>query len=244
MRPNSEQMAKYYKDYSTPEFLNHRYQYEPDLKKTVEDYTEDYHNSVVLTRKNAMFELFNKFIDVSKIENLLDFGGRGDFIPDEFKDTNKFVYDISTVQPEPNVTSITDKNDLKNYRWDMIMCNHVLEHVSDPKSYIDELVSYLPVGGYLYIELPYEEYLNNEGYQCSVLNMLRRIYKRPRYLVEGLNSAKYANIVMHEHINFFRPQTMTQIFKNYEIEILENSICKIDNLIGQNAILRVLLRKK
>lgn len=41
-------------------------------------------------------------------------------------------------------------------KYDLMMCNHVLEHVNQPSRFLSEFVENLEDGGLLYIEVPFE----------------------------------------------------------------------------------------
>lgn len=59
--------------------------------------------------------------------------------------------------------------------WDLILCNQVLEHLSNPRYYFKELVSYMSEKILLYIEVPMERWVENKEF-----------------------------VFIHEHINYLR----------------------------------------
>ena len=194
-----------------------------------------------MDRAKILYNFLEKHINIEEIHNILDYGGNGSIIPKEFEKANKFSFDISGVNSTKDVTNISDIESLKNYEWDLIQCCHVLEHVSDPLSLIENMLSYIKKGKYLYIELPYEDYLRKK---LPFKAVLKRIIKTPQHLFKNIHSIRHNTLFMHEHINFFRPKTIHTIFKKKNVEIIENSIHKLENIAGQNAAMKILIRKK
>ena len=75
------------------------------------------------------------------------------------------------------------------------MCCHVFEHLSDISGYFKELVSLLAEDTLLYIEVPYEEYIEDAPF-C----------------------------VIHEHINFFREETFIKLAKLNNLRVLKTEL--------------------
>lgn len=90
---------------------------------------------------------------------------------------------------------LTDKRDLKLHQWDLILCNMVMEHLSDVQAYFKELVSYMDGSTLLYVEVPNE-----------------------RYMEDG------EAVWIHEHINFFREETFYCLARMNDLEVLKTSI--------------------
>lgn len=83
-------------------------------------------------------------------------GHRGQFIPDGFG--NKYVFDISGVQPLDGVIGITKESDLDCLRFDLVTLAHVLEHLPDPRSALVKMHQRLSSKGLLFVEVPCERY--------------------------------------------------------------------------------------
>lgn len=207
-RPNEEQMTKFYEGYRDENYQKQREKYEPY-------YTEEFNHNLGFSkesefvRKKIITDLTLRYLSTENISNILDYGGdAGQYIPDIYNKSNKFVYDISGVNTISGVFSIRNYEDLKSIKWDLIMCCHVLEHVSYPMQILNNIISIMPLNGYLYIEVPYEDYI-----EASIANK--------------------TDVPIHEHINFFRTETFEKIFSNYNFIILENKIVDIPNVEGQ-----------
>lgn len=197
-RPTPEEMSNLYTNYRSEEYQKQRQKHEPSYTPEV-NYSLGQLDETVQLRKNQLSWVLNTFIDISEIKNVLDYGGdNGQFIPDCLDNSNKFVYEISGVETVNGVKSITSKEELTLHQWDLIMCCHVLEHVSFPLDVINEISSIMPKGCYLYIEVPYEDY------------------------IERYNDAM--TVLIQEHINIFRPKTFQKIFENNGFLILTNRV--------------------
>lgn len=216
-RPTDEQMSKLYTNYRSEEYQKQRQKSEPYYTPEF-NYALGNLEEMIQIRKNHLSKLLSCFTDVSKIKNVLDYGGdNGQFIPESLNNANKYVYEISGVTPIKGVMSINSKDELTKQPWDLIMCCHVLEHVSSPMEIIKEISLIMPKGGYLYIEIPYEEY------------------------IEGFSNANPAPI--HEHINLFRLKTFEKMFDNNEFIILTNKLYEQSSKLGHGKIISCLVQK-
>lgn len=220
-RPTNKEMELLYKNYRDENYLKQRQKYEPD-------YTAEFNKKLGYSeinktiKNNYMQSLLSKYADKNKIKTVLDYGGdSGQNIPSFFKESEKFVYDISGVKPIEGVKAIKDV-ELHNKKWDFIMCNHVLEHVSDPLNIINEITDILADEGLLYIELPNDiPYINS-----------------------FLNNTKKQKVLIHEHMNFFTTKSLYKIFNKDNFIILDSRIVKQNSeYFGEIEILRILARK-
>lgn len=151
-----------------------------------------------IARKKSVLDFLKPFLDFGQIKNVLDYGGdKGQYIPDQLSDANKYVYDISGNQTVPNVTLLRTLNSVKQIKWDFILCMHLLEHLSDPLDTLKTLSGLLGGGNntYLYIELPKQDYMH-----------------------------RYSDIEINEHINFFQENTMYKIGDLFKLRIINMKI--------------------
>lgn len=186
-RPSKENYTQFYTGYRNDEYQKQRESFDSYYTKSFhKDLTES--TDEIYIRKKIIEDLIKEYIPTETINNVLDYGGdTGQCIPDIFSNVQRYVYDVSGAQTKEGIISITDINKLKNLHWDLIMCNHVLEHISYPMELINNLVSLMPIGGYLYIEVPFEDYMEAIIQTGGV-------------------------VPIHEHINFFRIETFEKIF--------------------------------
>lgn len=105
-------------------------------------------------------ELIIKYIERKKGKlNILDFGGAsGHFLlPMKKKGHNCFLVDYDK-HPLSGITRLGNTlNDIpSHYKFDLILCRHVLEHVASPKKIIVDFREYLSEKGVVYSEVPIE----------------------------------------------------------------------------------------
>ena len=216
-RPTDEEMSNLYTGYRDSEYQKCRQKYEPEYTAEF-NYNLGFNENSKFIRHYIMEDCIKPYIKPDKIQYVLDYSGdSGQYIPPILASANRFVYDISNVQTEENIKSIKDFIELKDYNWDLIMCCHVLEHVSSPMNILNQIKSLSKTNGYIYIEVPYEDYYKNN----------------------------YASVPVHEHINFFSKETFNKIFSSPEYLILANHYVNIPSVDGQvfSKHLQVLVKK-
>lgn len=214
-RPNDKEMERLYNGYRGKDYQEQRQKHEPE-------YTEEFNKNLGFDiegqkfRKNRLADILKKSIDFNSINYVLDFGGdAGQFIPDEFQNSNKFVYEISNVETIDGVEQIRTKEELFKNKYDFIMCAHVLEHVAYPMDIIKEMYNLLNVGGYLYIELPIDYYESWDDeityihehisrYNLKTLTSLRKILKEITILDVSENGSLLSILISKESPNFLQ----------------------------------------
>lgn len=203
-RPTERELTDLYYDYRGEEYQKLRQKYEPNYTKEF-NYYLGHSKEQLDSRINQLSSLVDKFCSVNNIKNVLDYGGdEGQFIPPVFNKTDKYVFEISGVKLKYGIKLIDNLNEVLKKKWDFIMCCHVLEHVSNPKEIFKNLIKITNKNGYLYIELPYEDYMWDQ------IKTEQPVY-------------------FHEHIQQWRNKTLEIFIKNFggEWNILFNS--RLDN---------------
>ena len=192
-RPNDEEITRLYNGYRNDDYLKQRQKYEPA-------YTAEFNRSLsgegnCAERKNGLASFLQDTINLEDVKFVLDFGGdKGQFIPDEFASAKRYVYDISGVNVLDGINRIDDFQQLSEIPWDFIMCCHVMEHLPDIQAYFRQLVSYMRIGTYLYIEVPYER----------------------------LGNMDFAWI--HEHINLFGRNALAKLAEQHGLNVLKTAV--------------------
>ncbi len=227
-RPLEDHINRHYKDYMKESYLLHRQKFENgfyDLRKNFED--NILHKEIIL-RKDYLKKILNKHADISNIKNVLDYGGdKGQYIIDELADADKFVYEISGVKTINGIQSINKIEDLKKHKWDLIMCSHVLEHLSCPVDAIKLFSSILNQDGLLYIEAPLD--------LPRVLNI--------KYEIKRLIKPSFLYPVMHEHINYFQPKSFKKMLELNGFKVLCNKIVNSYFMFGRMKNISCLAKK-
>ena len=192
-RPDDTEMGLLYSGYRDEAYQKQRQKYE-------EFYTPEFNRELYapqdggFSRKKGIADFLKNTIDISSCLNVLDFGGdKGQFIPDEFSNANRYVYEISGTDTVEGVKMLTDKSILNSYDWDLILCNQVMEHLSDIQSYFTGLVECMKENTYLYIEVPNERALENVDVR-----------------------------VIHEHINMFSERSFRYLAAKNGVKLIKS----------------------
>jgi len=201
-RFSNEEAARLYRQYRKEEYQQQRQQCETWYSRKINSLLGDNPAEIAL-RKQDMQRFIQPFLRSQKM-TLLDFGGdQGQMIPPFAQVTENYVYDISAKNPVPGVTALSSLPDCRQKGpFDLILCNHVLEHLAEPAEVIREICSLLKEGGLLYLELPFDSpfygsFLNNLQYLWNPHFKWKDIWI---HFWKNKNRGYYA---MHEHINFF-----------------------------------------
>ena len=154
-------------------------------------------------KKNYKFVNFlkSKFFDNKRID-VLDFGSGYTKYPKKNESISFFTYDIATEGNDENFTSFQD---LKDKKFDIILLNQVLEHVTDPSLIIRELQTYLKSNGILKIEFPSSNLINYKLFLMKIFGLKKNIIHE---------------FFPIEHINCFSEKSINILFQNFsEIKI-------------------------
>lgn len=141
--------ADYYKDYMDGEYLESRAQSEGP---GIINFSQWYHGEENVNQcRNNREQIIGRYLDIKSITSVLDFGGdTGLMIPNAFQNCKKYVYEVEEREREIDVEPIKDQ------KVDLVICTHVLEHVSDINNSMQNIKKFLKPDGYLYVEVPKE----------------------------------------------------------------------------------------
>lgn len=147
---SDEEMYNLYRGYRGEEYNKVRLSYEPT-----------YENSIFDARHVYVDEVSQPFIEkhVSNVETLIDFGGY-DGLNTPKIGSRRYVYDICDMESEVTFTDTL-------FYCDLITCMHVLEHVPDPNTTIDEMKG---TAKYYYFEVPKESNVTNKEFWHEHIN--------------------------------------------------------------------------
>ena len=109
-------------------------------------------------RAERIFSQCTKYLSRNNLDILDSGGGNGKILtPFLEKKHNCFIIDYND-QPIEGVIKLAD--DINGYqggkKFDLILCSHVLEHVSDFSSLVNKLYGLIKPGGIIYAEVPQE----------------------------------------------------------------------------------------
>jgi hypothetical protein len=130
----------------------------------------------------------------------------------------KYVFDISDIEPAEGIKRIRNESDLSSYSY--IQLAHVLEHVPHPLALTRKAASFLEHPGYLYVEVPLE---------ISDDTITR--------LSNGDNTIA---VDIHEHINRYSLKSVTALFRSAGLSVVAAETEEVDLGWNKATIIRAL----
>jgi hypothetical protein len=233
----ANEVRKLYSGYRGEEYFEQRHKTEPWYTRRVNDGIANDPNEIE-TRNSALESFLRQYIDVAKINSVLDYGGdRGQFMPASIG-KEKFVFELSDAEPARGVTRIVSEAGLAGRRFDLILLLGVLEHCSDPLSILLKVKALLQGANnsHIAIGVPFERYkLGNVGsgrlygwYLDALLKSesLTKLVDFYSTIVRvRFNSIPPFGILKcHEHLNFFNEQSMTALLHSAGMDSVACSI--------------------
>lgn len=181
MRYPHEMLQRLYVDYRSDAYNEERCKYEPQYQEIQHLVGKDPQERSV--RLNNLELLLTGELDLNGIHSVLDWGGgEGLFIPPCLDGKDVYILDISD-EPLRNERFTRISEPAPGKLCDLILVAHVLEHVSSPREFIEEVLIHLKPGGFLYIEVPQDQSDEN--------------IERFKFSPESINHW------IHEHLNLF-----------------------------------------
>lgn len=200
-RLDEPELNAVYDGYRSPEYQRARQRHEPSYTPEVNAAMGTTAQAISVRRANTA-ALLSRHLSLAEVRSVLDYGGdRGQFIPAELAGARRVVYDVSGVEPLDGIVAFRDWSAAKAEQYDLVLCNHVLEHVTSPRRTIEEVASVTHAGSWAYFEVPRESPFDLRGdHRISVM------FKRMLFESTALTNWRYASRgfrKMHEHISFF-----------------------------------------
>jgi SAM-dependent methyltransferase len=232
---STEESSNYYSGYRNDEYFNQRHSYEPL-------YTRGHHDRLdahVLSQArcvNLRCYLDNFGVipeDSSRSFSILDFAGGSGHLIRNLPGT-KYVYDLSGVPPISDVVSLSHEQ-LAVHEFDLVVCAQMLEHASDPRTVIAELMSRVKDGGFLYLEVPYREtWIDLSGTLgmrklalklASLNSIIGQFIDMYGTLIRRTTGIlpPFAFIPVREHLNFFTPRALAELLHDKPGSLIDAS---------------------
>ena len=201
--PDQEHIAPYYK---SEDYISHS-----DTKKGIINNLYHKVRNIMLDRK---FKLVKKY---SQEGNLLDYGAGTGYFPGYVKSKN---HSVTAIEIDPNSRKYAkDTFDLDVYEpealvdgtleegtFDVISLWHVMEHLYEPKSYVQRFYNLLQTNGHLIIAVP--NYTSSDG---QYYDKHWAAYDVPR------------------HLWHFSPSTMKQMVESDGFQLVEKKSMPFDS---------------
>jgi hypothetical protein len=149
------QLVGLYKDYRSDAYNRDRCSVEPSYRDIMDAVGKS--QQEIASRIQNIDAIVERLVPLASIDTVLDWGGgEGRFIPSSLRQKSVTILDYSTEEPVDPAYVRLEKLD-PSQQYDYIQICHVLEHVSEPRSLMEEVVSHLKPGGYIYVELPQDK---------------------------------------------------------------------------------------
>lgn len=233
-RYTDSEMSRIYGGYRDPHYLAIRQSWEPSYTAELNDALGN-DLSVLRHRHDLVLDAIAKGKPESseQIKTAVDVGGdRGQFIPSGIP--SRFVLDVSNKQVAPGVSRIATFEDAASKMPELIMACGILEHLSDPVSFVRQLTSIGSVtrSMLLYFEVPdgvpQRRPLSNRivGYSFGLLaTRFRELWRvadvrSAQRQMAGRGVSKLMPLRQSEHINFFSEDGLRSLASAANLEIL------------------------
>jgi len=224
-RLGSKDLTALYQGYRDETYQAMRERHEPW-------YTPEVNQSIgkgdqeVRARTSHMRAMLAEHLDFQTVRAVLDYGGdRGQYILDDFAAVRRVVFEISGVDPLPGVEGVSDPSILRPGDFDLILCNHVLEHLSYPADLVRQLAALAGPCTRYYFEVPLET-----PFRGSLKHALRRAGLRflPGLVHPWLRRSGKVPFQMHEHVNQFSLQSFGKLLEGQGFEVLGLEAVPVD----------------
>ena len=125
----------------------------------------------------SRLKLIFSHLNFSSAPKIIDIGAGNAQLGLALQQSNEaFTYDA--VEPDEEVSNkygyhvkqkFTDINQIKVGAYDLGVMNQVLEHIPDPVDFLDSVCRLLKPDGYMYIDVPFEDYLFKPSLEPHIL---------------------------------------------------------------------------
>jgi SAM-dependent methyltransferase len=220
-RLGDAELAAVYRGYRGEAYQRERQRHEPSYTPEL-NATIGKGEAEVASRNANLRETLARHARLGSIASVLDYGGdRGQFIPPELGAARRVVYEISGVEAGGGAIAVSDWEAAARERYDLVLCNHVLEHLAHPARVVEKLVRVAHPGGWLYFEVPAESPFEREG----AASWKRRVFlagmRSPVVARLLLASTGRAPFAMHEHVNLFAVGSLRALLERGGLTVVE-----------------------
>ena len=211
----------------------------------IDKITNAYFNGISKIRINYLLKYLNK--NRIKCSKVLEIGpGPGNFADNWLKlhsNTKYFAVETDSTCHESLKKIGVDVIDLKkseSLKVDLIVISHVLEHVSDPISFLNTITFNLKKGGVLFIDVPCSDYLHKELHEPHLLffdklpmnTLLKKInFKNIEVSYHGEEISKLINKSIYKRIYRFIKNKLIRLgviwpfaFKHSGMELIKDRL--------------------
>jgi hypothetical protein len=155
-------------------------------------------------------------------------GGEGGVIPD-FPNAEKYVVDSNkNLRLPPDITQLTEIEDMRKITPDFVMCCGLLEHLNEPSNFLQQLVANSGVNSVFYFEVPFgvPKVKSTLLISNSILSLLASnsfAWNFALKLDKKIKKYTHWNLLplkISEHINFFTERGLKKLVESVDLEVL------------------------
>lgn len=216
---SAEEADRLYQGYRDQEYFRTRNKWEPFYTRAQHAAVEAWARTP--DRAAGLRDTLDRAGLPTRFEYALDHGGNAGHMLKGVDAARKVVFDPSGCEALPGITAVSDTACIPP-RCDLFLSCQVLEHVSDPGSYLRQAAALCVEGAYLYIEVPNESWSNmvlHGPLRDAWLQFLLR-HHRLLILADMVSTGCRVKfgflpplcfIPMREHLNYFTIQALDSI---------------------------------
>jgi 2-polyprenyl-3-methyl-5-hydroxy-6-metoxy-1,4-benzoquinol methylase len=224
-RLTGEEEGRLYNAYRGADYVAERNRFEPWYTPALNESIASPENFT--KRRAALQRLFQTVLAGRRVRTILDFGGAGgELLNDLIPDTQTYVYDISGSAVVDGAIALRTLAECAEHRFDLVVCSNVLEHVSSPRSFLEEIDRIVDPETLIYLEVPRESPFGLLTLAKRVAQQAILLLKRPRVAIELFRHNFL--IQMHEHVNFFGVRSLDRLVGSREWRILDSGVYAVD----------------
>ncbi len=240
-RFNEEEEQKLYFGYRSDEYQKMRQKH--DVWYTSEINVALGADETGIRLRRGIIESIIKRNIATKINQALDYGGdRGQKYPTGVSIAKKYVYDISGVETVEGVTGLSSLELARKLDYDFIMCNQVLEHISDLDGLIQRIKSLGNNATWFYFDVPFDSPFSKSPFSNFqfIFNPYFKISTMIKHFVRMKTQGFFAP--MTEHINYFTPESMKRLLNRNGFNVIDCQENVIVDVLGKGKIISVLCK--
>jgi hypothetical protein len=223
---SDQEASALYRNYRDGNYFQTRNRWEPFYTRARHEQTIAW--SRAPSRVDDLRRTFARAGLPERFSYVLDHGGNEGHMLKGVDADRKVVFDPSGREVLPGITAVSDPTELLP-GCDLLLSCQVLEHVSDPVSYLRQVAALCADGACVYIEVPDESWSNRTGHgwlRDAWLNFL----VRQRHLLAFFDMLStgcrvklgflppLGFIPMREHLNYFTIQALESILVASDLE--------------------------
>jgi SAM-dependent methyltransferase len=179
-------------------------------------------------RRRILAGILREYAGNREIRRILDYGGdRGDLVCGLIEGAATFVYDISGIPAVEGVTSTADPGGCKA---DLIINSNVLEHVAFPRRLLQDILKAAPVGGLVFLEVPWESPFGWSRIIRRVAQVGIMALTRPNLARSVVRPSSF--YMMHEHVNYFTEQSLATLMRSCGCALIAAGSYVLDGRAG------------